>query len=51
MKRGILYLIIGIPAAAVLMGAVTLYVAFSNVDPGVRLEQPALSKTSWQDRE
>lgn len=47
-KHGILYLIIGIPVAAVLMGATTLYVAFSNPDPGVQMERPALSKTSWQ---
>lgn len=46
-----LYLVIGIPAAAVLMGAVTLYVAFSNADPGVPMEQPAMSKTSWQEAE
>lgn len=50
MKRGIFYLVFGIPAAAVLMGLVTLYIAFSNSDPGVSLDQPAMSKTSWQNR-
>ena len=49
MKRGVLYLVIAIPAAALLMGAITLYVAFSNPDPGVPIADPALSKTSWQD--
>ncbi len=44
-----LYLVIGIPTAALLMGLVTLYVAFSNPDPGVVTEQPAMSKTSWRD--
>lgn len=51
MKNRILYLVIGIPAAAVLMGIVTLYLAFSNPDPGVPMDQPALSKTSWKAAE
>lgn len=49
MKRGVLYLVIGIPLAAVLMGVVTLYVAFSNPDPGVQQDGVPLSKTSWQE--
>ena len=48
MKNRILYLIVGIPAAAVLMGIVTLYIAFSNPDPGVPMDQPPMSKTSWR---
>ncbi len=48
MKNRILYLVIGIPATAVLMGVVTLYIAFSMPDPGVPIEQPPMSKTSWQ---
>ncbi|HEX7034679.1 MAG TPA: hypothetical protein VF210_02835 [Pseudomonadales bacterium] len=48
MKNRILYLVIGIPASAVLMGIVTLYLAFSNPDPGVPMDQPALTKTSWK---
>lgn len=48
MKNRILYLVIGIPASAVLMGIVTLYLAFSTADPGVPMDRPALSKTSWQ---
>ena len=51
MKRGILYLVFGIPLLAVLMGSVTLYIAFSDPDPGVRQTYKALSKTSWQDDE
>lgn len=51
MKRGVLYLVIGIPLAAVLMGAVTLYVAFSNPDPGVQQDAVPLSKTSWRERQ
>jgi len=50
MKRGVLYLVIGIPVAAVLMGVVTLYVAFSNPDPGVQRDGAPLSKTSWQEQ-
>lgn len=50
-KNAALYLIIGIPAAAVLMGAVTLYIAFSNADPGVHIERAPMSKTSWQETE
>lgn len=48
MKNRILYLVIGIPASAVLMAVVSLYLAFSNPDPGVPMDQPALSKMSWK---
>lgn len=48
MKNRVLYLVVGIPALAVLMGMVTLYVAFSSADPGVELDQPVMSKTSWR---
>jgi hypothetical protein len=44
-----LYLIIGIPAVSVLMGIVTLYVAFSHPDQSIPMERPAMSKTSWQE--
>lgn len=47
--RGMLYLIIGIPATAVIMGIVTLVVAFSNADPGIQQDAPPMSKTSWQE--
>jgi hypothetical protein len=49
MKRGIIWLLIGIPLTSVLMGAATLYVAFSNPDPVISKHQPTLSKTSWRD--
>jgi len=49
MKRGVLWLVIGIPLAAVLMGVVSLYFALSNPDPGVVLDGRPLSKTSYRD--
>ena len=49
MKRGVLWLVIGIPLAAVLMGAISLYVALANPDPGVVLDARPLSKTSHRD--
>lgn len=49
MKRGVLYLVIGIPAASIVMGIVVLYLAFSNADPGIDLDQPPLSKSSWRE--
>ena len=48
MKRITLYLVILIPAASVVMGAVNLYFAFSDPDPVVRLQDPPLGKTSWR---
>lgn len=51
MKPRILYLIVGIPAAAVVMGMITLYLAFSHPDQSIVVERPALSKTSWQTEE
>ncbi|MEQ8861026.1 MAG: hypothetical protein RIC56_20455 [Pseudomonadales bacterium] len=49
-RPGVLYLVVAIPLTAVLMGILTLYLAFSNADPGVGLEQPAMSKTSWREQ-
>jgi len=48
MRNKVLYLVVAIPAAALLMGAMTLYIAFSNPDPGVVLDAPPMSKTSWR---
>jgi hypothetical protein len=49
-KVGMLYLLIGIPLTSVLMGAVTLYFAFTSTDRDVRLQEAApMSKTSWQE--
>jgi len=45
-----IYLLIGIPLTSVLLGVLTLYLAFSTTDRDVRLQELApLSKTSWQD--
>lgn len=48
MKRGMIYLIIAIPLASVVMGAVTLYLALSEPDVAVRQQQPTLSRTNWR---
>jgi hypothetical protein len=48
MKRGMIYLLIALPCAAVLMGVVILVLAFSEPDRGVRHDGVPLSKTSWQ---
>lgn len=49
-KPGMLWLIVGIPAAAVLMGVVTVWIALSDPDPGVELDARPLSKTSYRDQ-
>lgn len=49
MKRGMLYLVIAIPLAAVLMGVVTLYVAFSGPNQAIEKVERPLSKTSWHE--
>jgi hypothetical protein len=51
MKRAMLFLVIGLPCLALLMGAVILYVAFSEPDRGVRQDGLPLSKISWQEAE
>ena len=49
-KVGMVYLLIGIPLTSVLLGAVTLYFAFTTTDRDVRLQNLApMSKTSWQE--
>jgi hypothetical protein len=49
-KKGMIYLLIGIPLTSVLLGMVTLYLAFNTTDREVRLKEVApMSKTSWQD--
>ncbi len=48
-RNGLLYLVVGIPVTALLMGIVTLYVAFSNPDPGVERDAVPLSKTNWSE--
>jgi hypothetical protein len=51
MKRGVLFLVVGIPCTAVLVGALMLFLAFSEPDRGVRYDGKPLSKTSWQESE
>jgi hypothetical protein len=48
-KNGVLYLLIGIPVASLLMGVITLYVAFTYRDHVVATEHPPLTKMSWQE--
>ncbi len=48
MKRGMVVLLIAIPATAVLMGAITAYLAVSTPEAAVQREAPPLSKTSWR---
>jgi len=46
-RNGPLALVIGVPLAAVIMGIVTLVLAFGNPDRPVRETLPALDKRSW----
>jgi hypothetical protein len=48
MKRFMVGLIIGIPLASVLFGAVMAYFATHTLDGRVIVESEPLSKTSWQ---
>ena len=48
MKRGIIILMLGIPAASLIMGAITLYIAFSTPSQEISVDHAPLSKTSWQ---
>jgi hypothetical protein len=41
-------LLFGIPGAAILMGAITLFVAFSGPDQELPASEMPLSKSSWQ---
>ena len=48
-RNGIFYLLIGIPLASILMGAITLFIAFQHRDPGIDVREAPLSKISWQE--
>jgi hypothetical protein len=48
--NGALYLVIAIPCAAILMGVISLYIAFSQPDPGVQPDGVPMSKTSWREQ-
>jgi hypothetical protein len=43
-----IYLLIALPAAAVIMGSITLYFAITTPEAVVVREAPPLSKTSWR---
>jgi hypothetical protein len=49
MKRGVLVMLIALPLASVLMGAITFYLAAADPDPVIEHREPALGKTSWRD--
>jgi len=49
--NGPLALVIGVPVAAVIMGIVTLVLAFGNPDRPVKGSLPALDKRSWVNAE
>ena len=51
MKRLPLILLIAIPAAAVLMSAVTMYLAFQGPNQEIQVDSAPLSKTSWRAAE
>ncbi len=48
-EKGMIFLIVAIPAMAVLMGAITMYLALSSPETVVQREAPPLSKTSWRN--
>lgn len=47
-KRLPVILLISIPAAAVLMGMVSMYFAFQGPNQEIQIDGAPLSKTSWQ---
>ncbi len=51
MKRLPIILVIAIPAAAVVMGLITMYLAFQGPDQEIRMDGEPLSKTSWRTPE
>ena len=48
MKRLPVILLIGIPAASVVMGAITLYLATRGPSQEIEVHGKPLDKTSWQ---
>lgn len=43
-------LLMSIPAAAVVMGMITMYLAYQGPDQEIPVGEAPLSKTSWQDQ-
>ena len=48
MKRLPLLLVLVLPALSVVMGLITLWVAFSGPDQELIIDRTPLDKTSWQ---
>ncbi|MGD8829691.1 MAG: hypothetical protein PVF57_03730 [Pseudomonadales bacterium] len=46
-----LLLVLSIPAAAILMGAISLYFAYQGPNPEIQVEKPPLTKTSFRRAE
>ena len=46
--RWIILLLMAIPAAAVLMGAISMYLAYQGPDQEILIRERPASKTSWQ---
>ena len=44
-----LWLVVGIPLTSVIVGIVTMFLAFGVDDSAVQIEEKPLSKTSWRD--
>lgn len=51
MKRLPVILLIAIPAAAIVMGAISLYLAMQGPSQELPVTEAPLSKTSWQQRQ
>jgi hypothetical protein len=45
-KGSVLWLVIAIPAAAIVMSAVAVWIALADPDPGVRIDHPPLQKSA-----
>ena len=50
-KRPMLILIIGIPLASIMFGAVMFYFAFTSTDRDVSKDGAPMSKTSWRQQQ
>ncbi len=48
--RLIILALISIPAAAVLMGAISMYLAFRGPSQEIPIDRTPASKTSWQEK-
>jgi len=51
MKRLPVILLIAIPATAVLMGMISMYLAFQGPDQEIKVDSAPLTKTSWRPAE